>query len=515
MASSLNTEKEEINEEEKLNLGKFLKERQNLDPSRDKIIQNSHEKQRQHRQNSADASNLSRSQKERKLDDFLKNKRRRRRGRKRLTISDVKAEAAKILEEFLQEQLAQQSVQTSSPEYQRIVEASVIETTTPSGESSSYLASSSNILREDSIPYADESDHELKKSESLPHENFVDLQGIHDKEVPAGLEIHHGKSKSAPYTHPDMEWRESPSKRSIGTVQPTPPPPPGTPHTPSENSSNGSGPLLHPVPYTGKPTDSSIPCSSESLDTNNSLGKHSRPKTSVPEVAPHSLNLPCPSQSHSRSTTPITDGEASSASPTKHSYIKSPSRVKKSGSVSSSDTDSYNQQSRGRKKKSMFKKAQHRIQNFLRNKKHKGHDGDDEMDFYDDDDSPRGSFKEKRTKLKKSYKGRNDIVDEADMVECNESGDDLNVLEERHIHKNKHIHQTHSGGDRMTVLRSEEAEETVDIVDRKEKKHIEKKWKMKESSGHDSGIFGRLWRLTLRDKDKKHNMKGKNIVQKF
>ncbi|XP_060570442.1 uncharacterized protein LOC132728787 isoform X1 [Ruditapes philippinarum] len=517
MASVLNTDKVEVNDEEKLNLEHFLIKKQQPDPTRDKIIQNSKEKYSQSRQNSADASNLSRSQKERKLDDFLKNKRRRRRGKKRLTISDVRAEAAKILEEFLQEQLAQQAIQTSSPEYQRIVELSVFETTTPSGESSSCLASSCNILREDSIPYADESDNELRKAESLPHENFVELQGFGGKEVPAGLKIHHEKSKSAPYSEPDNEWRQSPSTRLPGTVQPTPSAPPGTPHTPSENSSNGSGSLSHPVPYTGKPNDSSIPCSSDSLDTNNSLGKpHSRPKRSIPEVAPHTLNLSGLSEPQSRSTTSVNDDDddkTSSTSPTKYTYTKSPHRVKKSGSVSSSDTDSTDQQMHGRKKKSMFKKAQHRMQNFFRNKKQKAHDGDDEMDNHNDE-SPRGSLNEKTTRpkkySKKHDKGNYDTADMVDMADNYVPQGNETVLEERHIHRNKHIHQTHSGSDRKTVLRSEVSEETIDVVDKKEKKHTEKKWKMKESSGQDTGLFGKLKRLTLRDKRKRSMKESKS-----
>lgn len=494
MASPQNAEHKVVENGDHSKLDKLLKERQSPNPSRDRIVQNSHEKFNKNRQNSADASCLSRSEKERKLDDFLKRKHRRR--RKKVTESSVRADAAKILEEFLQAQLAQHAIQTSSPEYQRIVEISVTENTTPSGESSSFRASSSNILREDSIPYADESDVELKKSESVPHEDFVKFKGSdHDK----GLPIHHEKSKSAP--HSQDTWIQSPVKKPPGIIRPPPPPPPGTPHSPSENGSSGSTSRLHPVPYTGKTPDSSIPCSSESLDTNSSLGRRSSPhKRGVP-TAPDSLKLPFQTQSHSHSTTPITDNEQSHGSPIKHSQRFMSSKPIKPGSETSSDTDSEGKhRTHGRKKKSVFKMAQHRIQNILRLKKHRAADSlEDEEDGYE------GSVDEKKRKHRKKPKKHG-----------KEKHDDgKKVLEERHIHTHKHIHQTHSGGDGKNIIRHEDVTETVDIINSKEKKHIEKNWKMKESTGSEGGFLGKLKRLTSHDKVKKNRMKGKILEEAY
>lgn len=496
MASPENTKNKVFENGDHIKLDKLLKERQSPKPSRDRIVKNSHEKFNKNRQNSADASCLSRSEKERKLDDFLKHKHRR--GRKSVTRSDVRAQAAKILEEFLQVQLEQQAIQTSSPEYQRIVEISVTENTTPSGESSSFRASSSNVLREDSIPYADESDVELKKSESVPHEDFVEFQGSdHAK----GLPIHHQKSKSAPHSQNEDTWIQRHVRKPPGIIRPPPPPPPGTPHSPSENGSSGSTSRLHPVPYTGKTPDSSIPCSSDSLDTNSSLGRQSSPHKKGIPTAPESVKLPTQLQSHSHSTTPITDNERSHGSPTKHSQRFVSSKPIKPGSETSSDTDSEGKhRTHGRKKKSMFKKAQHRVQHFLRLKKHRAADSmEDEEDGYE------GSVDEKKRKHKKKPKKHD-----------NEKHDDgKKVLEERHTHMHKHIYQTHSGGDGKNILRHEDVTETVDIINSKERKHIEKKWKMKESTGSESGFLGKLKRLASHDKGKKNRMTGKVLDEVY
>lgn len=496
MATVSNGEHEDKENGDQFNLDKFLKERQSPNPSRDRIVHNSQEKFSKTRQNSADASCLSRSQKERKLDDFLKRKRRR---RKKVTINEVRAETAKILEEFLQEQLAQQSIQTSSPEYQRFVEVSVSEKTTPSGDNTSYAASGSNILLEDSIPYADESDGDLRKTESVPHEGFCEFQALDSAK---GLPIHHDRSRSAPHSQNEAIWIQSPGRKQPGTIRPPPPPPPGTPHSPSENGSSGSISRLHPVPYTGKTPDSSVPSSSHSLNTFSNLERKSSPVKKEIPAAPDTSILPTQPHSHSRSTTPITDSELSNRSPTRHSHLQYPKHIK-AGSETSSDTDSEGKyHTHGRRKKSMFKKAQHRVQNFFRKKKNRETDSqEDEADGFDasqDEKKPKH-----RRKPKKHDKGKHATMDMPDYyIHTGENG----ILEESHTHRNKQIHQTHSHGDGRNVLRSEESTETVDITKGREKKHTEKKLKMKESSGHDGGVLSKLKRLTSRDKGK-HSMK--------
>lgn len=512
MSSSIANNEQERSENGKVNdLDNFLLERQKPNSAMDKVVHNSQEKISINRKNSADADSMSRIQKETKLNDYLKQKRRRK--KKRLTISVVNAQTANILEEFLQAQLLQHAIQTSSPEYQRVVEVDVTETTTPSGDTSSNFASSSNILREDSIPFADESDHEMRKTESLPHDVFTELPS----EVGGkGLPVYHEKSKSAPYSQDDEDgWMHESRKKLPGSINPPPPPPPGTPHTPSDQGSNGSHSQLRPlppVPYTGKPTGYTG-SQRESLDRLNHLERrHSPAKKRSPPRAPDTLTLPASNSSHSHSSLADIDHDPTSAnqkdfsqSPKIQSCMK-PMKLRHSGSITSSDTDDADSHNtRGRKKKSMFKKAQERLQILLRVKKMRPADHE-HMEY-----EGRESLDKKRPSYKKKSKKRNkDMSYLLDLADTYEPEYDGKVLEDRYIHTNKHILQTHTGGDDLNVVRSEDGTEHVFIVNDREETHIDKRWKMKESSNHGDGLFGKLRRLTSREK--KNKIKGEYFL---
>lgn len=487
---------------------------------RDRVVEESQEKVQKCR-NSADADALSRSQREKKLDNFLRQKKhsRRRRRRTRMTKSDVRAQAEKILEEFLQEQLRLQAIQTSSPEYQRYVEISVTENTTPSGGSSGFQ-SSCNILREDSIPYADESDTEnaLRKAESLPHDEFSDIISGNNQ-AKSSLPIHHEKSKSAPYSHDEYIHIGARGTKRPNFIQPPPPPPPGTPHSPSENSCENLSSL--PVPYTGR---NELNKSVEFLANVSSLERrHSPAKKSMPATAPDTLFLSSdkPSSGSSRSFTPSSDvshsgarskfSDSRSNSPTKSPRLVPPHSVPQSGYLTSSESDSDKHYTKGRKKKSMFKKAQERVQALLKihNKPKSAYE--DEVDTDDHSDHKPKHKKKSKKHSEKLMECSGGHVDESDIFEPE---DGVKVLEDTHMHTNRHIHQSHSNGDRHTVIRSTDSMEIIDSRTEKGKKHVEKHMKMKESTGHSGGFMGKLMRLTTRDKSKRsgENMKGNDFL---
>ena len=379
-----------------------------------------------------DASLLSTSEKKEKLEQFLRRDQHRRRRRKKVTKSDVRNEAARILEEFLQAQLKQQSVQTSH-KYERVVEVDVTETPTPSGESSGYLASKSSLLREDSIPFADQSDQELQRAESLPHDDFTTIdKGVNHNLHPYMTPVHE-KSKSAPYAGNVADY-SSYAAKPAKNIPPPPPAPPGTPHTPSEKGSSDS--VARHVPYTGRhvvnhdtvssdgqlgnhditykpqnvPTGSDV--SDMYVDDFKGSSKGSSASSSfkhqVKDTAGSHSRLDHESASTSSSTHGVFHSRASSQTDDSksnshhklsfqskpHSNIKdsssypvvrpktldpsSPKKSRKSFTLKfrskhdSSDTDSEGGKppyTHGRKKKSMFKRAQGRLQTFFRLKK--------------------------------------------------------------------------------------------------------------------------------------------------
>ncbi|OWF45013.1 uncharacterized protein LOC110457616 [Mizuhopecten yessoensis] len=149
----------------------------------------------------------------------------------------------------------------------------------------------------------------------------------------------------------------------------------------------------------------------------------------------------------------------------------------KSGSISSSDTES-DAISQDRKKKSVFKRAKERLNSVLNRSKDRKTE-DREGDFV----------------TKKGNHGQN-----------KRSG--AKVLEEKHTHKHGHVEQHHyTDGDRTGLVRSQEMWESTDITDQEHNKHkhIDKHCKMKESADLSSsakisegGIFSSLRKLTSR-----------------
>lgn len=480
----------------------------------EQMAQDSKVKHKVQRTNTADVDSLSNQKKGKQIEKVLSQKHRKR--RKKMSMNDFKAETARILEEFLQAQLDEQSVQTKRKQYQRYVEVSVAETTTPSGESSGYLASNSNLLRTDSIPYADESDQELRKAESLPHDELAELY----KQNGNGA-IHHEKSKSAPHqpvndTEDFEGWRPR-------VIRPTPPAPPGTPHSPSLQSSSDA--LSKPVPYTGlhgnyesarqssssssylhhdndrKESGSAERSGSEAVFSMAEKENRERPQDEsvaspkVPDSLPiANQNLP------NRSVTPYSASSGTQCDTT----AKSPSKLV-DGSMSGFDTDSDSDGEKhfyaeGRKKKSVFKKAQERLSSFLRlHKKGLGESEDHENGLSTPTEVVKPKYKKPKDKSVKNIP-----EDVADVV-VRKKGD---VVEERDINFSRHIRQTHGGRDRKTVIRTEDSFEVIDQVSDSGKKHTEICVKVKESSSGGAGFFGK--HLTrFKSKKDKRSIKGK------
>lgn len=459
-----------------------------------RMAQESQEKQAVQRSNTADVDSLSNSRKGQRIEKML---RKRNRLRRKLTVKDVRAETARILEEFLQTQLDEQDIQTSRRQYQRYVEMNVTESTTPSGESSANALSSSNLLREDSIPYADESDHEVRKAGSLPDDDMVGslLQTRRGS-------IHHEKSRSAPYQRSDdtsIYTRKGPK-----VTPPPPPPPPGTPHSPSLGSSSEGVSKL--VPYTGSQTDNSTKLSGDNghsavfyaqaqevdikstKDTKRQIESGPVVKTkSRSTIIPESNELPESKRKEpkvpdslplfrSREGTPFSDSNNTpSVIPKTPRYVDS-----KTGVYPDSDSEGEKElYAHGRKKKSVFKKAQERLSLFF-SKKHRNHDS--EMDDRGSGSSIQVEDMKGKQKRSKNDKSIHDVNgDEADSYEAG-------VIEERDINVVRHIHQTHGGRDGKTVIRTEDS--VIDQVSEGGKKHTEIRYNMKESSSGGSRFLG-------------------------
>ncbi|XP_060080218.1 uncharacterized protein LOC132559600 [Ylistrum balloti] len=149
----------------------------------------------------------------------------------------------------------------------------------------------------------------------------------------------------------------------------------------------------------------------------------------------------------------------------------------RSGSLSSSDTESE-VVSPERKKKSVFKRAKERLNSVLN-----------------------------RSKDRKSDDRDCDNVTKNGKYTQNKKGG-AKVLEERHTHKHGHIEQHHyTDGERTGLVRSQEIWESTDITDQEhsKRKHIDKHSNVKESADLSSsaktsegGIFSSLRKLTTR-----------------
>lgn len=514
---------DQLNQGEKAEkIDTLLKNRQaHRDEKAQKLVEQSHEQARVNRMNSADVDALTKSQKAEKLEKFLKRKRQgNRRRQKHVSVKTVRAEAAKILEEFLRSQLEDSSVIAKPREgrYERYVEVDITEETSPSSEGS-------GLNRQESIPFADEDDSDviLKKAESLPADHKEKYLG--DSSDKLKVPIHHEKSRSAPHASTIENEENIPQYVPKRAKTVPPPPPPGTPHSISEEGSEER------VPYIGIPqadlaqlTDqsSSLPHSTDahSIDTlddyryssykssdHDSSSQQTRVKHPTPErqppdsldIIPHLIGQKplSPLSEHDR-----TKSHSPSPSPQKSSQSLYRKIFKKSGSVSSSDTDAGSSGSfQGRKKKSMFKKAQERFRSFLRIQSDQ--DSPTEIPRENFDQRPKHVKKPKKKQKHHDKHAKDHVDDEMDVYEP-PSG---KVLEERFTHTNKHIGQHHTqwGGG---FVRTEDATETVEISNGSGKKHIEKHWKIKESSDSGKGIMGRLRRMTSREKGSKKQIKG-------
>ena len=468
--------------------------------------------ERYDRMNLRDVDSLCKKEKEEKLENFLKRKRQgNRRRQKHVTVSDVKAEAAKILEEFLRSQL-EHSTKPSVGRYERYVEVDITEATSPSSE--------------DNIPFADEdeSDALLKKADSLPADHKEKYLG--DSSDRLNVPIIHEKSKSAPDPSPLAHTENTQQYVPKRGKSVPPPPPPGTPHS-------VSGESVERVPYVAVPqTDVasnqfSDQSSSQthsydgySLDTLDSY-KHSSNKISdndttgqqgwgrhitPPRQPPDSLDI-IPHLIGNKPLHPLSEQSKIKSQEALSPQNQHRKLHKKSGSVSSSDTDERkNGTFHDRKKKSMFKKAQERLRSFLKIQS----DKESPSDIPEENTDNFHNKPHRKHKKKKHHRqGMLEVAeDEMDVYEPPATG---RVLEEQCTHTNKHIGQHHSqwGGG---LVRTEHTTQVLDITSPGERKHIEKHWKVKESSESGKGIMGRLRRMTSREKSTKKHVKGGYVV---
>ncbi|KAH3736122.1 uncharacterized protein LOC127850817 [Dreissena polymorpha] len=503
------------------------------------------EKTQNSRQDSSETILLNMDEKKERLERMLKNRKNSAKRRGKVTKNVIRSDAAKILEQFLQSQLDKQDVQTSPHKYQRYVEVDVTETT-PSGSSSGYLASKSSLLRENSIPYMDESDTEMRKAESLPHDDFPTVSIVYHA-ADGDHEVHHAKSKSAPYSGAAVG--NYASMRLRKQSQPPPPPPPGTPHSASEHGSRED--MYQRVPYTGDHGSKSSSQSRKSFeqlkklseDHGEELGCPSLDNEALPESAKpssdhdskqwktdssldssqrHSIDSLVdeprtrgskvddkPSTIHVDSQYGLTNGALPKRPQPPKDMSLSTRRSKKSSTLTghgrkpvwSSDSEGSEsgyteQESHGRKKKSMFKRAQVRLQTFFRTRKKRAL-SEDEDGVYE----PSGN----KSKEKKHYNKE----DESDNVPDNK------VTEKRHVQRNRHVHQTHGQTDGSTVLRTEDVQEAIDIIDHRDpsrNKHIDARVHVKESV-QDGGFMGMWRRLTSKDKKRVSGSKSAHFDQ--
>lgn len=503
---------------------RFLKNRQEQKDERTwGIVQDSHAQAKVNRVNSADVDSLSKEEKAERLEKLLKRKRQGSRKRQRhVTRSKVTAEAARILEEFLRSQLESSDLATQPPigRYERYVEIDITEETTPSSEGS-------GLNRQDSIPFADEdeSDVVLKKADSLPADNKEKYLGESTDKVK--VPIHHEKSRSAPHSSATVYPENIPQyvpKRARGVP---PPPPPGTPHSISEEGSDErvlyagstqsdiaqatdqSSSLPHSADAYSIETLDDYKCSSYKSSDHDSGSQQTRVHQLTPTPQPpDSLNI-IPHLLGHKPLSPLseqdrTKSHSPSPSPQKSSQSLHRKIFKKSGSISSSDTDERSHGSfQGRKKKSMFKKAQERLRSFLKIQSDRESPSEIPAENFEPRQTPSKKIKKKQKQHDKNH--RDDIEDEMDVYKPPSA----KVLEERVTHTNKHIGQHHNqwGGG---LVRTEDATEVVEINSGREKKHIEKHWKIKETSDSGKGIMGRLRRMTSREKSGKKQIKGKS-----
>lgn len=427
------------------------------------------------------------------------------RRKKKVSIVAINTDTKRILQEFLRRQLLQHSVQTSPRKYQRFVELDVTENTTSSQNSTEYNVSQCNLEIEGSIPFADEDDDfEMKKCESLPEDDFQKI----------GLEIHHGKSKSVPnQCRVEDEYVNYQLPKAVLTSPP--PAPPGTPHSLSEYGSDDL--MLHDVPYIGQHASSSCSPSKDLLDDANKTDANISNSTDTfesklcnsgkrqdnqrPPKVPNFLSFPVQQHSQSKSPTLLSDVdqdhdvhlEIVHHSPSKtdsHHFVQ-----EISGSVSSIDTENDQNYTQGRKKKSFIKKTKDKLQVLLNLRQKKNSVPVYRAETFQDEEGL--EYNRYPKKPYENSKGFDNISE--DVTDTFEPHDEVTVLEENHVHISKHIHQTHIGPDKDTVLRTEDSVGIIDIQNAKQKKHIEAQWNIKQST-ETAGFMGKIRKLTKRDK---------------
>lgn len=214
-----------------------------------------------------------------------------------------------------------------------------------------------------------------------------------------------------------------------------------------------------------------------------------------------SAKLDSPSlSSHSKSPSFVAEGPGS-VPKSAEDYPPEPQKVRRrfrSGSVSSSDTDSGAIVSPNRKKKTVFKRLQERFARAVSRDREK-------MDL----DGGRGSPDDAKKKIKKRKARSKKRTDK-------HSGSE--ILKERHTHKEGHIEQHHDSENKDILLRTDETWESTDITDfeKSQSKHIDTHRKVKESTdisgSSEKGILGALKRITSRkgkNKSHKSSLKGK------
>ncbi|VDH89238.1 Hypothetical predicted protein [Mytilus galloprovincialis] len=211
-------------------------------------------------------------------------------------------------------------------------------------------------------------------------------------------------------------------------------------------------------------------------------------RTNADEVSP-SIS------SHSKSPSPR-QSKSDDVKPTEP-IVKERKRFK-SGSLSSEDTESGSVISPDRKKKSVIKRIQERIARAVSR--------DREKQDNNGTGSPKVSKKPKKRKARS--KKRTD-----------KHNDDVDILKEKHTHREGHVEQHHCGENKDIILRTDETWESTDITDfeKSQSQHLDKHRKVKESTdlsgSSEKGFFNAIRRMTSKKgkKNKSSNMSKASI----
>ncbi|KAK3098599.1 hypothetical protein FSP39_021108 [Pinctada imbricata] len=382
------------------------------------------------------------------------------------TKDEVRAEAMKILEAFLKQQLEKEKYEACiDTGYQRVVEDEVIETDGPTPSDSLSQKSSGSKRKDWTQPSP------VGKKSVTSHQGSIHslMDDSIDFPFADGAE---GDSDSVSKSLHDVRARSLPTEilSSVKQKDPT---------ILSKSLSPSSSISVKPSSSKDGPRDA--------IETGGNGADNLDKRRNIVD----SRSRLSPPKNKSKSSSPFKS--SSEGRETIDSMKTSGRRRFRSGSISESDTaDEELIISPRRKKKSVFTRIKERLDRSRTREKERGNSKRDRILRAPSLEKT----KRRRTKDKTKARG-SDVVDSPEKK--------ANVLEEKHTHTHGHVEQHHyENGDHTGVLRQEEIWESTDINDmeRSQHRHQERHQKIKESRevGGDSesagGFWGTIKRLT-------------------